>query len=145
MSHWLFKSGGQSIRASASASALSMKIQGWFPLALTTLISLQSKGLSRVLSSTIVWKLLILWRSAFFMVQFSHPNKTTGKTIALTIWTLDSKVMSLVFNTVPRFVIAFLPRSKCLNLMAAVTVISNFGTQENKICHCFHFFPFYLP
>ena len=53
---WLFVSGGQSIGASASASVLPMYIQGWFPLGLTGLISLQSKGLSRVFSSTTVWK-----------------------------------------------------------------------------------------
>ena len=54
----------------------------------------------------------ILWRSAFFMVQLSHPYMTTGKTIALTIQTLDGKVMPLLFNILFRFVIAFLPRSK---------------------------------
>ena len=70
---------------------------------------------------------------------------TTGKTIALTIRTLGSKVMSLLFNTLSRFVIAFLPRSKCLNFMAAVTICSDFGAQENKICCSFHFFPFSLP
>ena len=43
-----------------------------------------------------------------------------------------------------RFVIIFLPRSKCLNFVAAVTVCSDFGAQENKICHCFNFFHFYL-
>ena len=53
-------------------------------------------------------------RSAFFIVQLSHPYMTTGKTIALTRWTLKDKVMSLLFNTLSRFVIAFLPRSKCL-------------------------------
>ena len=52
--------------------------------------------------------------SAFFMVQFSHPYMTIGKTIALTIWIFDSKVMSLLFNMLSRFVIAFLPRSKHL-------------------------------
>ena len=52
--------------------------------------------------------------SAFFMVQFSHPYMTIGKTIALTIWIFDSKVMSLLFNMLSRFVIAFLPRSKCI-------------------------------
>ena len=51
---------------------------------------------------------------AFFMVQRSHPYVTTGKTTALTIWTFVGKVMSLLFNTLSRFVIAFLPRSKCL-------------------------------
>ena len=52
--------------------------------------------------------------SAFFRVQLSHPHMTTGKTIALTIRTFVSKVMSLLFNTLSRFVLAFLPRSKCL-------------------------------
>ena len=59
-------------------------------------------------------KASILQHSAFFMVQLSHSYMTTGKTIALTIWTFVSKVMSLVFNTLSRLVIAFLPRSKCL-------------------------------
>ena len=49
----------------------------------------------------------ILWLSAFFMVQLSHPYMTTGKTIALTIWTFVSEVMSLLFNTLARFVITF--------------------------------------
>ena len=52
--------------------------------------------------------------SAFFMVQVSHLNMTTGKTTALTIWTFVSKVISLLLNPLSRFVIAFLPRSKCL-------------------------------
>ena len=75
----LFTSGGQSIGASASASVLPMNIQGWFPLGLTGCISLVSRGLSRVFSSTIVWK------HQFSMVQLSYPYMTIGKTIALTI------------------------------------------------------------
>ena len=59
-------------------------------------------------------KASILRCSAFFMVQLSHPYMTTGKTIALTIWTFVGKVMSLLFNMLSRFVIAFLPRSKFL-------------------------------
>ena len=66
---------------------------------------------------------------------------TTGKTIALTRQTFVGKVMSPLFNTLSRFVIAFLPRSKCLNFMAAVTIYSDFGAQENKISHSFHFSP----
>ena len=50
------------------------------------------------------------------MVQFSHPYMTTGKNIALTIWVFVGKVMSLLFNMLSRFVIAFLPRSKCLSI-----------------------------
>ena len=56
-------------------------------------------------------KASILWHSAFFIVQLSHPYMTTGKTIALTRWTSVGKVMSLPFNMLSRFVIAFLPRS----------------------------------
>ena len=59
-------------------------------------------------------KTSILQCSAFFLVQLSHPYKTTRKTIALTIWTFVSKVMSLLFNTLPMFIIAFLPKSKLL-------------------------------
>ena len=59
-------------------------------------------------------KASILHCSAFFMVQLSHPYMTTGKTIALTKWTFVGKVMSLLFNVLSRWVIAFIPRSKCL-------------------------------
>ena len=65
--------------------------------------------------------------SAFLMVQVSLLYMTTGKTIALTICTFVSKVMSLLFNALSRFVIAFLPRSK-FNFMAAGTIHSDFGT-----------------
>ena len=59
-------------------------------------------------------KASVLGRSAFFIVQLSHPYKTTGKTIALTSWTFVDKVMSLLFNMLSRLVITFLPKSKCL-------------------------------
>ena len=88
----------------------------------------------------------ILQCTGFCMVQFSHPYMTTGKTIALTIWTFVGKVMSLLLNMLSRLVIAFLPRSKRLfNFMAAVTICSDFGAPQNKVCHCFHCFPIYLP
>ena len=60
------------------------------------------------------WKASILWHSAFFIVQLSHPYMTTGKTIALTRQTFVGKVMSLLFNMLSRLVIIFLPRSKRL-------------------------------
>ena len=69
----------------------------------------------------------LLRHSDFFMVQLSHPYMTTGKTIALTIYTFVGKVMSLLFNMLSRLVIAFLPGSKSLNFMASVTVCSDFG------------------
>ena len=85
-----------------------------FALGLVGLISLQSKGLFK----SLLWhhnsKASTLRCSAFFMVQLSHPYKTAGKTITLTRWTFVGKVMSLLFNMLSRFVIAFLPRSKCL-------------------------------
>ena len=59
-------------------------------------------------------KASVLWHSPFFIVQLSHPYVTTGKTIALTRWTFVGKVMPLLFNTLSRLVIAFLPRSKRL-------------------------------
>ena len=79
-------------------------------------------------------KALILQHLAFLMVQFSHPYMTTGKTIALTIWTFVSNIMSLLFNMLSRFVIAFLPRSKHFfkNFMPAVTICSDFGAQKNS-------------
>ena len=87
-----FKSGGQSIGVSASASVLPMNIQDSFPLGWTGWISLQSKGFSRVFSNTTVQKASILRHSAFFIVQLSHPYTTTGKTIALTRWTFVGNV-----------------------------------------------------
>ena len=105
-----FASGGQSIGVSASASVLPMNTQDWFPLGLTGLISLLSKGLSRVFFNTTVWN------HQFFNAQpclqsNSHPFVTTGKTIDLTMWTFVGKVMSLLFNILSRLVKAFLPRS----------------------------------
>ena len=107
-----FTSGGQSIGVSASTSGLPMNIQDWFPLGLNGLISLQSKGLSKVFSSTTVQTY------HFFGTQLSsqsnsHSYMTTGKTIALTRRTFVGKVMSLLFNMLSRLVITFLPRSKC--------------------------------
>ena len=80
------------------------------------------------------------------MVQLSHPYMTTGETMALTRRTFVSKVMSLLFKALSRFVIAFFPRSKCLLISWLPVIIrSDFGAQENKICHCFYFSLFYLP
>ena len=112
---------------SASASVSPMNIQDWFPLGWTGWLSLQSKGLSSLLQHHSS-KASILWRSAFFIVQLSHPYMTTGKTIALTRQTFIGKVMSLLFYMLSRLVITFLPESKhFINFMAAVTICSNFG------------------
>ena len=108
---WLFASGGQSIGTSASVRP--MNIQGWVPLGLTDSSSLQCKEISSLLQHHNS-KASIFQRSAFFMVRLSHPYLTTGKTIALTLWTFIDKVVSLLFNTLSRFVKVFLPRSKHL-------------------------------
>ena len=104
----VFDSGGKSIVVSASALVLPMTIQGCFPLELSGLIALLSKGLSRVFSSTIVQKYQFFGCSAFIMGQLSHPHVTTRKNIALTIWTFAGKVLSLIFKTLSRLDIAIL-------------------------------------
>ena len=91
-------------------------------------------------------KVSVLWHSVFFIVQLSHPHMTTGKTIDLTRWTFVGKVMSLLFNMLSRLVIAFLPRSKHLLiswLQSPSAMILE--PPKNKVCHCFHCFPIYLP
>ena len=129
---WFFPSGGQNIGASASAAVLPMNIQGWFPLGLTGWISLQSKGLSRVFSSTTT-KASILQCSAFFMDQLSHPYVIAGKSIVLTIWTFVSKVMSLHSNTLFTFIIALFPRSRCL-LISWLLSLSAVILDSRKMC-----------
>ena len=91
-------------------------------------------------------KASILQSSAFFIVQLSHPYMTTGKTVALTRWPFVGKVMSLLFSTLSRLVIAFIPRSKYLLiswLQSSSALILE--PSQNKVCHCFHCFPIYLP
>ena len=113
-----FTSCGQSTAASASTSVLPMNIQDWFLLGLTGLISLQSKGLSRVFSNTTVQKykffgtLPSLWSNSHIYTY--DVWCMYGKTIASTRQTFVSKVIPLLFNMLSRFIIAFLPRSKCL-------------------------------
>ena len=87
-------------------------------------------------------KASILWHSAFFTVQLSHPYMMNGKTIALTIWTFFGKVISL-FNILSRLVITFLPRSKCLliSLLQSPSAVI-LEPKKNKVWHCF---PIYFP
>ena len=124
----LFPSDSQSIVA--SASVLPINIQGWFLSGLTGLISLLSKGLSRVFSSTTIWKHQLfnaqpsLWSNSYI------PTWLLEKPSYI-IWTFVDKVMFLLFNTLSRFFIDFLPRSKCLNFVAAVTIHSDFRAQQN--------------
>ena len=108
-----FPSGGQSIGVSASAPALPKNIQGLFPLGLTDLISLQSKGLSQESSLPSQFK-SINSSVLSFIARLWHPYMTTRKTIAFIRQTFVGKVLSLLFSTLSRLVIAFLPRSKHL-------------------------------
>ena len=101
----LFAWGGQSTGVSALASVLPKNTQDWSPLEWTGWISLQSKGLSRVVLQHHSSKASILWHSAFFTVQLSHPYMTPGKTRALTRQTFVGKVMSLLLNMLCTFVI----------------------------------------
>ena len=90
-------------------------------------------------------KASILWCSAFFMVQLSHLFTTVGKTIALTVQTFVIKVMSPLFNTLSRFVIAFLPRGKCLLILWLQSPFTVILEPKNIKSVCFHFFHIYLP
>ena len=138
--------GSQSIGASALATVLSVNILVWFPLGLIGLISLQSKDSQFESISSLVLSLLygpiLTSIHDYYKKQNQPTNQQTN--ITLTIQTSVRKVMPLFLNMLSRFVIAFLPRSKSLNFMTAVTFHSDFEAQENK-CHFFHFFLFYLP
>ena len=90
-------------------------------------------------------KASILRHSAFFIVQLSHPYKTTGKTIVLTRWTFVGKVMSLLFNILSRLVITFLPRSKHLLISWLQSPSAVILEPRKIVSHGFHCFPIYLP
>ena len=90
-------------------------------------------------------KASILWCSAFFIVQFSHPYMATGKTIALTRQTFVGKITSLLFNILSWLVVAFLPRCKRLLISWPQSPAVVIWEPPNKVCHCFHCFPMYLP
>ena len=79
------------------------------------------------------------------MVQLSEPYVISGKTTPLTTWTFVGRVMSLLFSTLSRFAMAFLPRSNVFYSMAAVTIRNDLGAQEEEICHYFHTLAFCLP
>ena len=110
----LFTSGGQSIGVSASASVLLMNIQDWFSFRMDWVDLLVVQWTLKSLLQNHSSKASILRLSAFFLVQLSHPYRTTGKTIALTRQSFAGKVMSLLFNIMSGLVITFLPMSKRL-------------------------------
>ena len=120
--------------------SLSNEYSGLISFWMDWLDLLAVQGTLNSLLQHLISKASILWCSAFFIVQLSHPYMTTGKTIVLTEWTFIGKVMSVLFNMLYRLVIAFLPRSKCLLiswLQSPCAVI--FGTPK-LVSHCFHCF-----
>ena len=131
----LFAWGGQSTGVSASASFPPKKSQGLISFRMDWLDLLAVQGTLKSLLQHRSSKASILWSSAFFTVQLSHPYMTTGKTIALTRRTFVGKVMSLLFNMLPRLNITSLPRSKRLNFMATVTICSESFIIQTKCLH----------
>ena len=109
-----FVSGGQSIGVSSFSISPSNEYSGLIVFRMDRLDLLAIQGILKSLFQHHSSKASILQRSAFFIVQLLHPYMTTGKTIALTIWTFLGKVMSLHFNMLSRFVIAFISRSEHL-------------------------------
>ena len=140
-----FASGGQSTGASVSA-CFSSKYSGLISFRIDWFDLLVVQGTLKSFLQYYSSKASILWCSAFFIVQLSHSYMTTGKTIDLTRWTFVDKVISLLFNMLSRLVITFLPRSKCLLiswLQSPSAVILD--PPKNKVSHCLHCFPIYLP
>ena len=130
----------------SSSISPSSKYSGMISFRMNWLDLLAVQGTLKSLLQHHSAKASILQHSAFFMVQLSHPYVTAGQTIALTRQTFVGKVMSLLFNMLFRFVIAFLPRSKHLLiswLHSPSAVILE--PQKTQVCHCFHCFPIYLP
>ena len=119
----LFTWGGQSTGVSALTLVLPMNTQNWSALGWLDLLAVQ--GTLKSLLQHHRSKASILWHSAFFTVQLSHPHMTTGKTIALTVRTFVDKVLSLFFNMLSRLVITSLPRSKHLLISTYLVFILN--------------------
>ena len=133
---WFFTSSGQSIGALLLSSVLPMNIQGWFPCCPRDFQESSPAPRSESINFS---RLSLLYGPILTSIH------DYWKTIALTIWTSVSKVMSLLFNTV---YICHRHSSKeqaSYNVIAAVTICSDFGAQANKVWHYFHFFLIYLP
>ena len=123
----------------------SNEYSGWVSFRMDWLDLFAVQGTLKSLHQHHSSKASILQHSTSFIVQLSHSYMTTGKTITLTRWTFVGKLMSLFLNMLFRLVIAFIPRSKHLLiswLMSPSTVILE---PPQKVCHCFHCFPMYLP
>ena len=134
-------SGGQSVGIFSFSISLSNEYSGLISFRIDWLDLLAVQGTLKSPLQHHRSKSSILQRSAFFIVQLSHPYMAIGKAIALTRWNFVGKVMSLLLNVLSRLVIIFLPRSKCLLISwlqspSAVTL----EPPKNKVCH-FPLFP----
>ena len=140
-----FTSGSQNIRVSSFSISPSSEYSGLISFRMDWLDLLAVQGILKSFLQHTVQKHQF-YTQAFFIIQLSHLHMTTGKPIVLSIWTFVSKVMSLLFNILSRFVIAFHPRSKCL-LISWLQSPSAVMVQEHRkvFFHCFHCFPIYLP
>ena len=143
----LFASDGQSIGASASLSVLPINIQGWFPLGLISfrIDLLTVQGTLKSLLQNHNSKASILWHSVFFMVQFSHLYKTTGKTIALITQTFVGKVMSLLFNMLSRLAQLSFQWISVFQFHGCSQHPQWFWSPRKWSLSLFPFFPIYLP
>ena len=142
----LFMSCGQSTWRLSFSISPSNEYSGLISFRMDWLDLLAVQGTLKSLLQHHSSKASILQHSDFFVVQLSHPYMTMGKTIALTRQTFVGKVMFLLFNMLSRLVVIFLPRSKHLLiswLQSPSAVILE--PLKNKISHCFHCFPIYLP
>ena len=124
---------------------LSKEIPGMISFKMDWLDLLAVQGTLKSLLQHHSSKASILQHSVFFKVQLSQPYMTTGETIALTRWIFVGKVMSLLLNMLSRLVITFLPRSKSLLISWLLSTFAVILETKNKVCHCFHCFPIYLP
>ena len=141
----LFASGGQQYWSFSFSISPSNEYSGLISFRINWLDLLAVQGTLKSLLQEHSSKASILWLSAFFMVQLSHPYMTTGKTIALTRRTFIDKVISLLFNMLSKLVITFLPRSKHLLISWLQSPSAVILEPKKKICHCFHCFSIYLP
>ena len=139
----LFTWGGQSTGASALASFLPKKSQGWSPSEWTGWISFSPRDSQG--SSTPQFKSINSSLLSFLHSPTLYPHMTIGKTIALTKWTFAGKVMSLLLNMLSRLVITFLPRSKRLLISWLQSPSAVILEPPKIVWHCFHCFPIYFP
>ena len=140
-----FASGDQSIGSFSFSLSPSSEHPGLISFRMDCLDLLAVQGTLNSLLQHHSSEASILWLSAFFIVQLSHPYMTTGKTIVLTRRTFVGKVMSLLFNMLSMLVITLLPRSKHLLISWLQSPSAVILEPQNKVCHCFHCFLINLP